>query len=96
MQMILYLLQKNKKQKILGFQNTLGLYCHELNFFKCVNCKNPNVRMKVRTKSEDEIYRRATRNFLGQGRFLGIETKRKAHRKNVRVFFLKNNLKTAF
>ena len=29
--------------------------------------------MKVRMKSQDESYRRATRNFLGNCKFLGIE-----------------------
>ena len=60
--------------------------------------------MKVRMKSWDEGYRRATRNFWGHCRFLGIEairqtTSRKIYEEGyagkIFMFFLKD-IKTAF
>ena len=40
-QTILYLLQNNTKQQILGFQNTRLIYCYELIFCKWVNLQKP-------------------------------------------------------
>ena len=58
-------------KRLLAFK-TQDLYCHELISCKLVNFQKPDIRMKVRMKSKDESYRRATRNFLRQNRFLGI------------------------
>ena len=68
---ILFKIMINKR--LLAFK-TQDLYCHKLMSCKLENFQKPDIRMKVRMKSKDESYRRATRNFLRQSRFLGIGT----------------------
>ena len=62
-QTILYLLQNNTKQQILGFQNTWLIYCHELIFCKWANLQKP----RDWDQSWDESCR-----LTGQNRFPGI------------------------